>query len=181
MTVHRPHPFFSSFSRFFSHRSLGWVAAVMVLCLFVLKGFSPQAPRLTRQDLVSLFGSEPMESIYEDSGSNGSAIEQDEPDPYIYSGITDSWTSILSATFEDAADTEKCLWKRRKNNENSVSCSFYGLDNLVVWVHYTGSRARIRLPRMCSLQGLGARTFQRYRLLDWRALESKLPLRREKA
>ncbi len=123
---------FSFLSRFFSPWSLGWAAAAVVLFLLVFRGFSPHGPSLTRQDLVAMFGNDPFVSLYNETRPVDLDLEQDETDPYIYSGLSDTWTSLMAETCEEQAEVEQGREKRRKSHENSVSGRSYRHCNFAV-------------------------------------------------
>ena len=130
--VRIPRRRFSALFRFFSPWSLGWAAAAVVLFLLVFRGFFIHGPSLTRQDLISMFGTDPYVSLYNEARPNSPDLEQDETDPYIYSGLSDTWTSLLAETSEEQPEIEQGVKKRKKSHENNVSGRSYRHGNFAV-------------------------------------------------
>ncbi len=123
---------FPALSGFFSPWSLGWAAAVLVLFLLVFRGIFLNGPSLTRQDLVCMFENDPIVSLYNQAQPDTRDPDRDEPDPYIYSGLSDAWTSVMAETLDEQAEAGQSHKKRRNSHENNVSDRINELSHPIV-------------------------------------------------
>ncbi len=117
---------------FFGPWGLAWSAAALVIFVFALKVFSPSAPSLTGRDLIALFGSDPMVCLYDEGLSDSLEQEQEEPDPYIYAGLADSWTALMVETASGQTENNGTGKYRRKDHEKDVSGNFHDCSGFTV-------------------------------------------------
>ncbi len=110
---------------FFSPRGLTWATAVLLVLMFVFRWSVFTGPSLTSQDLMVMFGNDPIVSLYDQSSPDIISPGQTDPDPYVYAGLIDAWTVLLAETYENHNHDGRSLKFKKDSHKRDISSVFF--------------------------------------------------------